>query len=162
MTRYLLTVLAAGLIMASTSVQAADPNRPRHYGTPLLEGTDDGADLGAPEQATIRRVIESQLAAFRRDDAREAFSYASPGIQRRFGNPENFMTMVKTGYRSVYRPLEVQFREIRMLDGGPAQVIDFVGPDGQAVTAIYLMERQPDGSWRIDGVYLLKKPEAAA
>ncbi len=98
-------------------------------------------------------MIASQLAAFQRDDALEAFSYASPGIQRQFANPENFMAMVKTGYRPVYRPLKVEFREIRILHGGPAQVIDIVGPDGKAMIAIYLMEQQPDGSWRIDGVY---------
>jgi hypothetical protein len=33
-----------------------------------------------------------------------------------------------------------------------------VGPDGQAVIALYVMERQPDGSWRINGVYLLQVP----
>ncbi len=162
MMRYLLMILAAGLIMASASSQAADPNRPSGYETPSLEGARDAADLGAAEQASIRHVIASQLAAFQHDDALEAFSYASPGIQRRFANPENFMAMVKSGYRPVYRPLEVEFRDIRMLHGRPAQVIDIVGPDGQPMIAIYLMEQQPDGSWRIDGVYFLKKPEAAA
>ena len=90
MMRYLLMILAAGLIMASASSQAADPNRPGGYETPSLKGAKDAADLGAAEQATIRHVIASQLAAFQRDDALEAFSYASPGIQRRFANPENF------------------------------------------------------------------------
>ncbi len=36
-----------------------------------------------------------------------------------------------------------------------------VGPDGQAVIALYAMERQPDGSWRINGVYLLQVPGAS-
>jgi hypothetical protein len=35
------------------------------------------------------------------------------------------------------------------------QEILVVGPDGQPVLAEYIMQRQPDGSWRINGVILL-------
>jgi len=33
-----------------------------------------------------------------------------------------------------------------------------VGPDGEEVVARYTMERQPDGSWRIDGCILTEAP----
>ena len=127
-----------------TSAQAASP-----------------AELSDSARRAIKNVIESQLAAFQRDDGVEAFSYASPTIQGRFQSPEIFMTMVRTGYRAVYRPREVEFRNLRLVDGVPTQEILFVGPDYQAVTAVYLMQQQPDGSWKINGVYLLKSPEAA-
>ena len=117
-----------------------------------------GADAPAPgpaEGARIRQVIEAQLAAFGRDDGAAAFAYASPGIQRRFGTVARFMAMVRSGYGAVYRPREVVFRGLSAVEGIPVQEVLFVGPDGAAVMALYFMERQGDGSWRIDGVRLV-------
>jgi hypothetical protein len=37
-----------------------------------------------------------------------------------------------------------------------------VGPDGKPVMALYAMERQPDGSWRIDGCMLGKADDMTA
>jgi len=34
-----------------------------------------------------------------------------------------------------------------------------VGPDGQVVIALYFMERQPDASWKINGVRLVEAPD---
>lgn len=123
-------------------------------------GAETSNALPNQEQAAIRTVIESQLAAFQRDDGVGAFSFASPTIRERFRTPEIFMTMVRSGYRAVYRPREVEFRDLRLVEGTPAQEILFVGPDNQAVVAVYLMEKQPDGSWKINGVYLVKSTEA--
>jgi hypothetical protein len=116
------------------------------------------APVSQADRLAIRRVIESQLAAFQRDDGPGAFAYASPMIQGIFATPEKFMAMVKSAYQPVYRPREVAFRELAILEGAPAQEIYLVGPDGQAVIALYVMERQPDGNWRINGVYLLQVP----
>src|SRR5207245_9425159 len=104
----------------------------------------------APEdRAQIRAVIEDQLAAFRRDDGVAAFSYAAPVIRERFATPDNFMEMVRTGYRPVYRPREVAFGTLELRDGRLVQRALLVGPDGVATVALYVMERQPDGSWKI-------------
>ena len=115
----------------------------------------------AAPAAAIRKVIERQLAAFRRDDWAEAFSYAAPGIQRKFGTPDNFGTMVTQGYPAVYRHRSVHFGELRLLEGRPAQLVHFFGLDGRPVFFAYFMEQQPDGSWRIAGVRLLQVPESA-
>jgi hypothetical protein len=120
------------------------------------------AAVSQADRLAIRRVIEAQLAAFQRDDGPGAFAFASPMIRGIFATPENFMAMVKSAYQPVYRPREVAFRELANLEGAPAQEVYLVGPDGQAVIALYVMERQPDGSWRIDGVDLLKAPGATA
>jgi hypothetical protein len=116
--------------------------------------------LGDADRAAIRSVIEAQLGAFRRDDGVAAFSYASPTIRAKFRTAEIFMDMVRNGYRMVYRPREVEFREARILDGRPVQEVLFVGPDNQAVIAVYFLEQEDDGSWKIDGVYLLRSPQS--
>ena len=38
----------------------------------------------------------------------------------------------------------------------------FVGPDGIAVIAIYTMEKQPDGTWRIAAVQLIPTGEISS
>jgi hypothetical protein len=117
----------------------------------------------APADATaIREVIQNQIEAFLRDDGAKAFGYASPMIQEKFGDPSNFMNMVRSGYPQVYRPKTVEFEELSVEEVGPVQNVLVVGPDGIPVLAIYLMQRQPDGSWRINGVYLTRIPDQSA
>jgi Domain of unknown function (DUF4864) len=121
--------------------------------------------LGAPARAAdealsevdrqaIRRVIEAQIAAFQADDGETAFGFASPSIQEMFGSPANFLAMVKDGYMPVYRPREMRFERLVTYQGAPVQPVLLVGPDLEVVTAYYAMQKQTDGSWRINGCIL--------
>jgi hypothetical protein len=125
---------------------------------PLRANALDAVSPG--DRGEIRRVIEAQIAAFRRDDGPAAFSFASPSIRSMFRTAETFMGMVKSGYRPVYRPREVNFLDMVDQDGSPAQRVFLLGPEGEAVVAVYVMERQPDGAWRIAGCLLTKASEA--
>ena len=125
-------------------------------------GAQETTALAADEARAIRAVIQSQLEAFRRDDGAAAFAHASPGIRDRFGSAETFMAMVRQGYAPVYRPREVEFLEAALRGGTPIQSVRFVGPDGASVVALYAMEQQPDGTWRISAVYLLRSDEVAS
>lgn len=118
-------------------------------------------DLAGSELSSIRSVIEQQLQAFQADDGSRAFGFASPDIQRMFQSPDRFMAMVRQGYRPVYRPREVRFLDLIHLGGVPTQRVLVVGPDGKVVTAYYAMERQADGSWKIDGCVLQEAPDLA-
>jgi hypothetical protein len=108
----------------------------------------------AEEAAAFRGVISAQVDAFRADAWDTAFSYASPGIQAQFGDTGRFRSMVMGAYVAVARPRVFEFEEATVLDGRPAQPVFVIGPDGVARRALYFMERQPDGSWKIDGVVL--------
>ena len=46
-----------------------------------------------------------------------------------------------------------------MIEGRLVQRVYMVGPDGIAVLADYEMQRQPDGSWRINGCSIAKAPD---
>ena len=115
---------------------------------------ENDAGLDAAEREAIRRVISQQLDAFQRDDEIEAFSYASPSIQAQFKTPGEFMRMVRSGYEAVYRPRSTRFLEAFVLDGQIVQPLEVVAPDASLVVAYYLMERQPEGVWRIAGCVL--------
>ncbi|MDF2765452.1 MAG: hypothetical protein K0S81_2446 [Rhodospirillales bacterium] len=118
--------------------------------------------IAASDQAAIAAVIRDQIAAFRVDDAKRAFGYASPAIQAKFGTPEEFLDMVRSGYGQVYRAREVTFRDIAVEQGVPVQAVEIRGADGTGVLALYFMERQPDGSWKINGVIIAELPERMA
>ena len=114
------------------------------------------------DKAAIAGVIQDQIAAFKVDDANRAFGYASPAIQAKFGTPEEFLNMVRTGYGQVSRAAQVSFRDLVIEQGVPVQPVEIRGMDGTGVLALYFMERQPDGSWKINGVLIAELPERVA
>src|SRR5262249_24744371 len=115
--------------------------------------------VGAGDSAAIQSVIADQLAAFLRDDQTAALADASPTIQTIFHDPDTFMRMVRSAYQPVYRSSAVEFRELGMMEGRLVQRVYMVGPDGIAVLADYEMQRQPDGSWRINGCSIERAPD---
>lgn len=111
------------------------------------------------EKTEFQRIIAAQISAFRADDGPTAYSFAAPVVRNIFPTPEIFMSMVKRGYPQVYRPQSFNFTEA-LIDplGRPAQKMLVVGPDGKTYEALYSMEKQPDGTWRISGCTLLEIP----
>ncbi len=120
----------------------------------------DSAEIEDAEN--IRKVIEKQLEALRRDDWIEAFSYAAPMIQEKFGSPEGFRRMILTAYRIVYRPLTIKFKDFKVISGRPSQTVYFVGKNGSSALLVYFMSKQKDGVWRISGVELFRPAEKSA
>ena len=104
-------------------------------------------------------MIEGQLSAFKNRQRPQAFAYASPAIQSIFKIPDTFMSMVRAGYQPVYRPKEVEFRDLVPVEGRWTQRVLVVGPDGVPVVVQYIMEKQPDGLWRIDACVFERSTE---
>lgn len=71
------------------------------------------------------------------------------------------MSMVRDGYPAVYRPRQVEMLDLKVRGSTVQQEVLFVGPDGGVVKAVYSMEPQEDGTWRIGSVYLLPLEESA-
>ena len=106
-------------------------------------------------RAFIVDVIDTQLEAFKRDDASAAFAFASPDIQAIFGTPANFLKMVAEAYQPVYRSQSVPYLDLIEKNGRIVQRVLFSGPEGKQVLALYVMERQLDETWRIAGCILV-------
>ena len=116
------------------------------------------AEFGITDVQKLRHVIERQIDAFKRDDATGAYSFAAPSIQKIFPTAEIFMDMVRKGYQPVYRPRSYAFDELTRIEGKLVQPVRVIGPDGVPVTALYIMKRQSDGSWKIGGCVLTRVP----
>jgi Domain of unknown function (DUF4864) len=133
--------LAAILILGSASAAGAEES------------------IAPADASAIQQVIQDQMAAFKVDDWAAAFAYATPSIQTKFQNPQVFSQMVTQAYQPVYRPRGVEFRALTPSEFGPTQEVFVIGPDGLSYLAYYTMEKQPDGTWRINGCYLVRAPE---
>ena len=113
-----------------------------------------GQPVTREDAAAIRAAISEQLDAFKADDAPRAFALATADIRAHFGSADVFMSMVRSSYPVVYRPHGVQFEAPEVIDGDVFQPVRMTDADGRAWIAIYPMQRQPDGSWRINGCQL--------
>jgi hypothetical protein len=114
------------------------------------------AAIEPAEGEAIRGVIGSQLEAFQADDGARAYDFAAPLIQEMFPSADRFMEMVRQSYAPVYRPRSVTFGELMETPLGPAQKVYLTGPDGGDYVAVYTLERQPDGTWKITGCFLAR------
>lgn len=119
--------------------------------SPAAEGRVTHADL-----TEIRQVIHRQIDAFRRDDAQGAFALVSPGVQHSFGTPERFLDVVRMAYRAVYRPANVAFLDLLVMSGEVVQQVQITDRAGGLWVAYFSMQRQRDGSWRMNGCHLVQ------
>jgi Domain of unknown function (DUF4864) len=108
------------------------------------------------DRTESRTVIERQIDAFRRDDGAAAFAFASPELQTLFHDPDRFMAMVRNGYQPVYRPKAYSFSADAETPDGLTETLAIEDAEGQAWTAVYTLEKEPDGSWRITSCHLVK------
>jgi hypothetical protein len=107
--------------------------------------------VAAVDAQAVQTLIEAQLGAFVADDAKRAFSYASPSIREMFGTPDRFMAMVRASYPVVYRPTSVIFLRPLWVEGELVEGVQLTDGSGALWLATYRLERQPDRSWRISG-----------
>ncbi len=113
------------------------------------------AFAGEAEVRAAQSSIEAQIGAFRTGDDAAAYGYAAPNIKRLFPDVGRFMDMVRGGYQPVWKPRNYAFGKVEEIS--PASIVQqvlLVGPDGRDYEAIYTLELQPDGTFRITGVTL--------
>jgi hypothetical protein len=106
---------------------------------------------------TTQALIQQQIQAFLHDDANTAYSFAAPGIKAMFPDKDTFFAMVKKSYAPVYHPGNYAFGRNRSVDDGATiyQEVFITGSDGKDWSAIYQVTRQPDGSYKINGVQIV-------
>ena len=115
--------------------------------------------LSPADQQVIQQTIEAQLNAFARDDEATAYAQAAPIVKQAFPTVEIFMTMVKKGYTPVYRNTARNFGQLfEDNNGRPTMRVVLTAEDGKRYEAIYAMQKQEDGTWKIAGCALILIP----
>ncbi|KQO71015.1 DUF4864 domain-containing protein [Methylobacterium sp. Leaf89] len=129
--------------------------------TVWIPSTAFAVDAAARDAA--KATVERQIEAFRRDDAATAYAQAAPAIQGLFPSPETFIAMVRQGYGAVYRNRRYSVDRIEDAgDDGVALGVTLQDEDGADWAALYSLEKQPDGAWRITGCRLTRAPGSNA
>ncbi|WP_019905333.1 DUF4864 domain-containing protein [Methylobacterium sp. 77] len=138
------------LLIALTCLAFAETPFPAH-----------AADEAAKSEA--RATVERQIEAFRKDDAATAYAQAAPAIQGMFASPDTFIEMVRKGYAAVYRARS--FSIDRVEEDGENELalgVKLQDENGVDWMALYSLQKQTDGAWRISGCRLVKAPGSAA
>ena len=117
------------------------------FAAPAAQRDTNG--LPAMEWKAIKRVIAEQRSALIAGEAAKAFGYASPGIRSQFGDPDTFIAMVRGAYAALISARHVEFLEGAVIDGFVVQPLRLIASDDTVRVALYTMERQDNGTWRI-------------
>ena len=113
------------------------------------------------QEEPIQNTITAQIEAFRAADYVQAFTFASPTIHQIFQTPENFGSMVATGYPMVVNPAQVEMQDLRTVGGALWQRVRITDQKGQAFLLDYQMVEGPDG-WLINAVQLQRAADVGA
>lgn len=111
--------------------------------------------------AAIQGIISQQIDAFRADDFKTAFSFASPMIKQLFATPERFGEMVRNGYPMVWRPAQVRFSDLAERGGRTIQSALVTDENGVLHIVDYEMIAA-EGGWQINGVMVRRAGDAGA
>ncbi|HLG46513.1 MAG TPA: DUF4864 domain-containing protein [Reyranella sp.] len=103
-----------------------------------------------------RAVIQRQLDAFKHNDADSAFALASPSLKETYANPKNFLDSVRSGETPFFKRRIIEYHDFVTAGDDAAQSLVLVDEDSNVWTVVYKLARQPDGSWLVDGVVLVK------
>ncbi|MBL8644259.1 MAG: DUF4864 domain-containing protein [Rhodospirillaceae bacterium] len=111
--------------------------------------------------SAIRRVIEQQLDAIRKDDAERAFSFASPNIRRAFRDADTFMALVMKDYAPMRRWQAATFLDLRTYEGHYVQRVKLTDNKGASSVANYALIKAATGEWWVAGVAMEDKDAAS-
>ncbi|WP_431097357.1 DUF4864 domain-containing protein [Polaromonas aquatica] len=114
------------------------------------------APFTAADERNVRAVVQAQLAAFAKDDADKAFSFAAPNVRKAVGSAQAFMAMVRRDYPVVYRPASVAFLKSDGKDDQVIQRVQMADTSGTSWLAVYSLERQRNKAWRITGCVVVE------
>ena len=111
---------------------------------------------------SIRDVIRQQIEAFKRNEISAAFDLATPEIQDQFRTSDIFFQMVIKNYAVILTHKTWSFGNLtRIRNEEYIQTVNFYEKDGRVIKALYVVEQQPEGTWRIGGCKLILDFELA-
>jgi hypothetical protein len=110
--------------------------------------------MPAKEWQAIQKIIESQLQALKAGDGNKAMAFAAPGISDQFQDPETFMRMIRSGYQPLLHARYTAFLDGAVVGGNTIQPLQLIMPDNTVLVALYQMQKQKNGQWRIAGCVL--------
>lgn len=114
------------------------------------------APVDSDDAQAIRETVRSQLDAFAGDDAAAAFELATTSVRTLFGDADRLLQTIKRQFPPVYRHRDVVFSAPEIIGGRALQLVRLTDADCQVWVAVFVMQQETSGTWRIDGCRLVK------
>ncbi|MDQ9171671.1 DUF4864 domain-containing protein [Oxalobacteraceae bacterium R-40] len=110
---------------------------------------------GSVAQA-VTQVVRSQLNAFAEDDAETAFKLSTASTRQLIGTPDGLLSVIKHKFTPIYRHRKAMFSEPEIINRSALQIVHLTDADNLVWIAIYQVEQEADGIWRVDGCQLFE------
>lgn len=120
-----------------------------------------GAELSESDSTAIQKIVRQQIDALANDDALSAFALASTDTRTRIGTPDDFLQLIKKEYDPVYRHRLALFSPPQMVNGKTYQLVRLTDLDSHVWIAVYLLDRDEVGDWKIEGCQLVETTTVA-
>ena len=152
--RILLSIaMAVAASTSSAAAKEATPAKPRPAAS-----AERSATLGSNEVEQVRNIILAQIQAMADDDADRMFETTTPQVRAAIGNSGRFLAMMRGAYPMVYQPSVVNFHPPRRTSDGAFQLVEIRDHEDKSWLAVFILEQQPDHSWRISGCAVTENP----
>lgn len=110
--------------------------------------------ISESDKIIIRQLIEKQIQAFQENDDEKAFALTSPKIQSKFSQ-QDFIKTIRSRYQVVMESRSIMFRGFTLVNNFPALISMIMDLQGNLVQVLFIVQHQPDYSWRIHGYDLV-------
>jgi hypothetical protein len=103
------------------------------------------------DHEAFRKLIQTQIDAFRRDDFAAAYAVTAPSMKALYPTLQAYTQVIRGRYAPLIKPRTVVFGTVSRTSQGPVQRVFITAPDGRAYVANFSLQRQPDNTWLIGG-----------
>lgn len=117
-------------------------------------------DLSLSDENRIRDIIAQQLRSLSSLDGEAALKALTPE-KRRQGTGAEFLRSLAHAYPQLVQVWRMEFGALRAHPRGFAQHVRVLAHDRSHLDAVYLVQRQEDGSFLIEGCMLRRRATAA-
>lgn len=116
----------------------------------------DFVELTDRDQHMIQQLRSRHLHALRTRDAKLAFELSSPSVQASCQTPRRYQAYMDSGYGFVAESSAERVGPIVITPHGLGQYIELDPDAATAIGALFLLERQNDGTWKNSGIIPLE------
>ena len=102
----------------------------------------------------IETAVRGQILALAARDADRAFGFLTPAIQDYFASSKAFFSTLANQVSPMVRAERFAFAGVDRDTVGAVQKVLLTGPEGHQWLATFKVQRQPDGSWLINGCHV--------
>ena len=152
----LLLPIALAVTATTSSATALEPASAPQAEHPERRSIDER--LPAHEAEQVRKVILAQVQAMADNDAERMFETTTPRVRAAVGSSGRFLSMMLGAYPMVYQPSAMNFHPPHRKSDGAFQLVEIMDRDDHSWLAVFILERQPDASWRISGCAVTENP----